>query len=31
MVILLRSVRWLAVETATDNIPYDKRVGVMYL
>lgn len=22
---------WLAVETATDNIPYDERVGVMYL
>lgn len=22
---------WLAVETAIDSIPYDKRVGVMYL
>lgn len=23
--------KWLAVETATDNIPHDERVGVMYL
>lgn len=27
----LEECEWLAVETATDNIPYDERVGVMYL
>lgn len=27
----LEECEWLAVETAADNIPYDERVGVMYL